>query len=180
MVALCMPRSVDLVVSLLAIQKAGAAYLPLDPGFPAERLTYMLVDNGASILICADGDTAGIEVSEAVEVVDLSASASSLAALPATNLESAARPGDIAYVIYTSGSTGKPKGVQVPHGALVNFLWSMRREPGLSNADVLAAVTTISFDIAGLELYLPLLVAARIELVSREVASDGARLAATA
>ena len=89
---------------------------------------------------------------------------------PPTILVSAAGPDDPAYVIYTSGSTGRPKGVVVPHRALVNFLCSMQREPGLSSSDVLAAVTTISFDIAGLELYLPLMVGARIELVT---ARDG-------
>ncbi len=177
-VALCMPRSLDLVTSLLAIQKTGAAYVPLDPGFPADRLTYMLADSGASVLLTAQDAVAGIDVPDGVQVIDLAAETRRLAMLPATNLDSAARPGDLAYVIYTSGSTGKPKGVQVTHGALVNFLWSMKHEPGLTSTDVLAAVTTISFDIAGLELYLPLIVGARIELVSREIAADGARLAA--
>ena len=96
---------------------------------------------------------------------------------PPTILDSAPGPDDLAYVIYTSGSTGRPKGVVVPHGALVNFLCSMQREPGLSSADVLAAVTTISFDIAGLELYLPLMVGARVELVPRDTAADAALLA---
>ena len=86
-------------------------------------------------------------------------------------------PENLAYVIYTSGSTGKPKGVQVPHGALVNFLESMRREPGLTDRDVLLAVTTLSFDIAALELLLPLTVGGAVVLVSRSVAADGVELA---
>src|SRR5262249_48258125 len=84
-----------------------------------------------------------------------------------------ATPRELAYVIYTSGSTGKPKGVQVEHGAFVNLLCSMRDEPGLKATDTLVAVTTISFDIAGLELFLPLITGARMVIVSREVASDG-------
>src|SRR5260370_27442934 len=83
---------------------------------------------------------------------------------------------NLAYVIYTSGSTGKPKGVQIEHRALTNFLCSVRREPGLNSADVLLSVTTLSFDIAALELYLPLIVGARLVIVSREVSADGNQL----
>jgi len=100
-----------------------------------------------------------------------------ISAGPAQDLTDLPLPQDAAYVLYTSGSTGRPKGVTVSHGALVNFLQSMRVTPGLGEYDVVAAVTTVSFDIAGLELYLPLLVGARIELVTREVASDGTALA---
>ena len=97
--------------------------------------------------------------------------------LEATNLNGVRDVSDPAYVIYTSGSTGQPKGVVVPHRALVNFLESMRARPGLSEEDVLAAVTTVSFDISGLEIYLPLIVGAQVELISRETASDGFALA---
>jgi non-ribosomal peptide synthetase component F len=82
----------------------------------------------------------------------------------------------LAYIVYTSGSTGRPKGVEIPHRALVNFLCSMRQAPGCSAQDVMVSVTTLSFDIAGLELYLPLLVGARVELASRTVAMDGRKL----
>jgi amino acid adenylation domain-containing protein len=174
-IGLCVPRSLDLVVSLLAIQKSGAAYLPLDPGFPAERLSYMLADSGACMLLTAQDAAEGIEVPSHAHRIDLDRL--QLDGVSVDNLETAPEPGDPVYVIYTSGSTGRPKGVLVQHRALVNFLCSMRHEPGLSEPDVLAAVTTISFDIAGLELYLPLLVGARIELVPHEAATDGASLA---
>src|SRR5205823_6769082 len=97
--------------------------------------------------------------------------------LPAEPPAAAARPGGLAYVIYTSGSTGRPKGVEVEHRALANFLASMAREPGLASEDVLVAVTTLSFDIAGLELYLPLLAGARLVVASREQTYDGRLLA---
>src|SRR5262249_55090787 len=92
------------------------------------------------------------------------------------NLPARTTPENLAYVIYTSGSTGKPKGVQIPHRAFTNFLHSMRQQPGMTSEDILLAVTTLSFDIAGLELFLPLIVGARVVIVSREVASDGASL----
>jgi amino acid adenylation domain-containing protein len=175
LVALCVERSPSLIVALLAILKAGGTYVPLDPGFPMDRLSFMLADSGSTVLLTSGDAAGGIDVPERVTVVDLTYEP---ALQSSENLELEARPEDAAYIIYTSGSTGRPKGVAVSHGSLMNFLWSMAREPGLEAADVLAAVTTISFDIAGLELYLPLLVGARVELVARETAADGPALAA--
>ncbi len=177
LIAVCMGRSAELLVALLAVQKAGAAYVPLDPGFPAERIAYMIEDSTASILLADEDSIASLDAPTSLRVIDLVRDATSWAGLDSADLVDAAAASDAAYVIYTSGSTGRPKGVAVSHGALSNFLGSMKREPGLTSTDVLAAVTTISFDIAGLELYLPLLVGARIELVAREVASDGNALA---
>ena len=94
-----------------------------------------------------------------------------------TNVGQQLDPKNLAYVIYTSGSTGKPKGVMIQHSSVVNFLASMARQPGLSETDILLAVTTFSFDIAGLEMYLPLTVGARVVLAHRDVASDALRLA---
>jgi amino acid adenylation domain-containing protein len=176
-VGLCLERGPELAVALVAIQKAGGAYVPLDPGFPAERLAYMLADSAAPVVVTSGDAAADVTVPDGVKVLDLGADAARIAAQPATAPASVAAPEDPAYIIYTSGSTGRPKGVAISHGALVNFLRSMQREPGLAADDVVAAVTTISFDIAGLELYLPWLVGARVELVSREHAADGALLA---
>ncbi len=172
-VAVCVRRSRELLVSLLAVQKSGGAYVPLDPDFPPERLKYMLGDSGARVVLTSGPLPEGLMLPQGVATIDLAT------APPVSDeeLPRAAMPQDAAYVLYTSGSTGRPKGVVVSHGALSNFLQSMRVKPGLSESDVIAAVTTVSFDIAGLELYLPLLVGARIELVTREVAGDGAALA---
>jgi amino acid adenylation domain-containing protein len=178
LVGICLPRSTDLVVTLLGVLKSGGAYVPLDPGFPASRLAYMLADSGVRVLVTGQEARAAVEVPAEVQVVDLEGESDLLGRLSDANLLEGAAPRDPAYVIYTSGSTGRPKGVVVPHRALVNFLWSMKREPGLSETDVMAAVTTISFDIAALELYLPLLVGARIELVARDTALDGEALGA--
>ncbi len=134
----------------------------------------MLADSGAGVLVTNDDIAGRIAVPDGVAILDLDRLAE---ARSADNPAGGAEPADTAYVIYTSGSTGRPKGVAVSHGAVMNFLWSMRQRPGLSASDTIAAVTTISFDIAVLELYLPLLMGARIELVPRETATDGAALA---
>ncbi|MEO8804846.1 MAG: amino acid adenylation domain-containing protein [Burkholderiaceae bacterium] len=177
LVGLCIERSADMLVALLAIQKSGAAYVPLDPGFPADRLSYMLSDSAAAVLVTSGDAADGVELPAGLKVVDIAAQATLLAALSPANLTPLARSQDTAYVIYTSGSTGRPKGVAVRHGALLNFLVSMASAPGLTASDVIAAVTTISFDIAGLELYLPWLVGARVELISSDSAADGEALA---
>lgn len=174
LVGVCVSRSPELIIALLGIQKSGAAYVPLDPFFPVERLNFMLADSGVTAVIADPKTASALKFPDGVALVDLSATAT----LDSTDLQSAVTPEHLAYLIYTSGSTGKPKGVKISHGALANFLGAMLREPGLSANDVVASVTSISFDIAGLELYLPLLVGARIELISQDISVNGVTLAA--
>ncbi|HTC94926.1 MAG TPA: amino acid adenylation domain-containing protein, partial [Terriglobales bacterium] len=186
LVGICVERSVRMVVGLLGIMKAGAAYVPLDPSFPAERLRYMLEDAEAKVVITEAG--VGEEVVRGYQgaVFYLDEEWERLRAEDKEGEESKAeeytagkaQTHDLAYVMYTSGSTGKPKGVMIEQGAVVNFLEAMRRELEIGETDRWLAVTTISFDIAGLELYLPLAVGAEVEVVSREEARDGERLRA--
>ncbi len=180
-VGLCLERGIDMLVAQLAILKAGAAYVPLDPAYPGERLSYMAQDAGLALLVIESALVHALpwprEKTLLIDI-DVAAIASQHDAPLAANAEHDAQAMDPAYVIYTSGSTGKPKGVVVQHQAVVNFLASMAREPGLSSADTLLAVTTLSFDIAVLELLLPLTVGARIVLASRDDAQDGRALAA--
>ena len=173
LVGICVERSLDMVVSLLAVVKAGAAYLPLDPLFPPERLSYMLQDSGASLVVTQDSLRASLPAFSGTVV---SLDETSWKSNPRDNLAVAVQPDHLAYVIYTSGSTGRPKGVEVLRGALTNLLWSMRQWLELTSEDRVLAITTISFDIAGLDIWLPLLVGARLVVASREEASDGARL----
>jgi len=170
LVGLCVERSLDMVVALLAVVKSGAAYLPLDPLLPPERLSYMLEDSGASLVLIQESLRASLPAFSGTVV---SLDQTSWKSNPRDNLAVAVQPDNLAYVIYTSGSTGRPKGVEVPRGALTNLLWSMRQWLGLTTADRLLAVTTISFDIAGVDMWLPLLVGARLVVAGREDSADG-------
>ncbi|MDC0712645.1 amino acid adenylation domain-containing protein [Stigmatella sp. ncwal1] len=171
LVGICVERSPEMVIGLLGILKSGAAYVPLDPSFPAERLAHML-DHSRLSLLLAHGKTVGVLPKGDVRRLLLDEHAA-LSALSTENLEGGAGTEDVAYVMYTSGSTGTPKGIQVLHGAVTNLLESMRDLLGPSDRDVLLAVTTISFDIAALELYLPLLVGAQLAVADHETVADG-------
>ncbi len=163
-------RGAPMLGVVLGILRSGAAYLPLDPDFPVDRLSYMVEDGQVSLVLSDTDEPLG-----GAELLTPEALLASGGASPATAHAPRRLPGsdDLAYVIYTSGSTGKPKGVEIPHSALRNFLGSMRQAPGLAAEDSLLAVTTLSFDISGLELFLPLCVGARVRIASREVAGDG-------
>ena len=177
LVGVLMERTPALLPALLGIWKAGAAYLPLDPAYPPARIAYMVADSGARILLTNDRGKELPDAFDRVSFIPLDETFSSLAAEPATSPDIPPDPSRPAYVIYTSGSTGQPKGVVIPHRALVNFLSSVRRAPGLDAGDRLLAVTTLSFDISTLELFLPLRIGARIELSDRATAADGDALA---
>jgi amino acid adenylation domain-containing protein len=175
LVGICMEPSLEMVIGLLGILKAGGVYVPLDPAYPQERLALMLQDSGARLLLTQERLLADLPKHE-VEVVCLDHDWTQIARSSARNPARKATAENLAYVIYTSGSTGKPKGVQVSHRAVCNLLHAMRDQPGIANQDVLLAVTSLSFDIAALEIFLPLMVGARLVVASREVAADGVRL----
>jgi amino acid adenylation domain-containing protein len=175
-VAVCLERTEDLPVALAAVLKAGAAYVPLDPHHPGERLRDIIGDAEVSCVLTI-GRFADLFAGVGAPVVLLDRARDELLRQPAEAPGVAVQPEDLAYVIYTSGSTGKPKGVQVEHRNLVALLEAMRREPGLAEASALLAVTTISFDIAGLEVWLPLSLGARLVIASRGDALDGEALA---
>src|SRR5213078_2357105 len=176
LVGLLVERSLDMVVALLGILKAGGAYVPLDPAFPAERLAGIVEDSGMSVLVTHRGLDQALSL-RAPRVVRLEGDG--LAGATPGNADTGAShpaPHNLAYVLYTSGSTGKPKGVEIPHAAIVNFLLSMQRTPGFTAADTILAVTTLSFDIAGLELFLPLATGGRVVIAGREDVLDPRRL----
>jgi len=184
-VAICLKRSPEMLVGLLAILKAGGCYVPLDPDYPIERLRYMIDDSAPAVLLC-DPTTQPLladvfaQVAQPPRVVDLEAMQSEWADLQETNPEAGAiglSPQNLAYIIYTSGSTGQPKGVMIEHGNVVNYICSQIEQLDLGTVDLIGAVTTISFDIAVTELYCPLTTGAGVNLVSAECARDGKALA---
>ncbi len=175
LVGIAVERGIGMLTALLGILKAGAGYIPLDPAFPQARLQHML-DDGRPAAVLTTQYLADALPLQGQRVVLLDATA--IAAQSATRPEVAVDAGAIAYVIYTSGSTGTPKGVEIPHRAVANFLDSMAAAPGLRGDDVLVAVTTLSFDIAVLELMLPLHAGARVVIADRETTLDGVALAA--
>ncbi|HEY0532435.1 MAG TPA: condensation domain-containing protein, partial [Actinoplanes sp.] len=159
LVAVSLPRTAELVVALLAVLKSGAAYIPIDPDHPHSRIDHILSDARPTLvldpeLLAVANAAGGAETAPAVRIT----------------------PESLAYVIYTSGSTGNPKGVAISHAALANFLATSGRRLPLSPADRWLAVTTVSFDIAGLELYLPLISGAAVVLAGRDTVTDPAAL----
>ena len=170
-IGLSITRSPEMIIALLAVMKAGAAYIPLDPLYPKSRIEFMLADSNARILITSASykdqfDTFARKLTVEEIWPLLPAYDEYLPPFPAIGSQ-------LAYVLYTSGSTGKPKGVQIEHHSLVNFLLSMQKKPGMTASDTLLAVTTISFDISGLEIYLPLISGATMILADAEACRDG-------
>ncbi|GMG87746.1 non-ribosomal peptide synthetase [Biformimicrobium ophioploci] len=176
LVAVCMKRSADLVTTLMAVFKAGAAYVPMDPAYPSARLQAMLDDCGAGLLVTEAEHLQKLSLGE-VQTLILDKLEHILADGDGSDLFHLGKPSNLAYVIYTSGSTGRPKGVQIEQGALVNFLGSMADVPGIADKDVVQAVTTVCFDIAMLEIFLPLVTGARLIISPRTTSMDPALLA---
>ena len=176
LVGLFTSRSLRMVVGLLGILKAGAAYVPLDERYPAERLSFMLKDSGARVLLTEEGLLEKLPGYDG-RIVYLDAEWDNISQCGAENLDHKVTNEQRGYVIYTSGSTGQPKGVEVSHRAVVNLLNSMLSKTSLNDKDTMLAVTTLSFDIAASEIFLPLIAGGRVVIASREVASDGMQLA---
>jgi amino acid adenylation domain-containing protein len=177
LVGICVERSPEMAGAVLAVMMAGAAYVPLDPRHPHERLQMVLDDAGAAILLT----TRDLALNTSAKILNIANQLGAPFIAPLSHAMSGSglqttSATDLAYVIYTSGSTGKPKGVAIEHGALHNLLRSMQREPGLTASDTLVAITTLAFDIAGLELLLPLLTGAKLVVATDAEVLDGRQL----
>lgn len=174
-VAVYLRRGSALLPSMLAVMRTGAAYLPIAPDYPKDRIAYMLADSGAALVLTDLASDERAAMPDDIAVIDprqvFGVTQNCFAPV-------AVHADDLAYIIYTSGSTGLPKGVAITHGALANFIASMAAKPGICADDRLLALTTIGFDIAGLELFAPLTQGGTALLAESAVARDGRRLAA--
>jgi amino acid adenylation domain-containing protein len=177
LVGLYVERSSATMIGLLGILKTGATHVPLDPNHPLDRIEYVLEDAQIAIILTQQQLVNRVSSRSSVELICLDTDWAKIATQPTSTPIVAIDPDQIAYLIYTSGSTGKPKGVEARHRGVVNFITSMQRQPGMTATDILLAVTTLSFDMAVLEIYLPITVGAQLVLVSREDAMDGEKLA---
>jgi len=177
LIAIVVERSLEMVIGLLGILKAGGAYVPIDPSYPAARIQYMLEDSRAPLLLTQSLIKVKLSLEELTPIgVVLCLDEVDFANQPLINPDINRFATDLAYVIYTSGSTGKPKGVMIEHHNLSNFLLDMQQRTFITTSDKLLAVTTLSFDITALELYLPLISGSRLHLITKTMASDGLTL----
>ncbi|MEH1970760.1 amino acid adenylation domain-containing protein [Nostoc sp.] len=177
LVGICVERSLEMIVALLAILKAGGAYIPLDPAYPQQRLSLMLSDSQVSVLLTQQHLLMQLPEHQA-RIICLDRDWQDITTQSEDNLDISINPDNLAYVIYTSGSTGKPKGVQIMHRSVVNFLHFMGQHLELTEQDILLSVTTLSFDIAVLEIFLPITLGAHVVMVRREETMDGTELIA--
>ncbi|OJZ80854.1 hypothetical protein ASPFODRAFT_107916, partial [Aspergillus luchuensis CBS 106.47] len=171
-VGVALDRSIDLIVAVLAVVKAGAAYVPIDPAFPADRVTHMVNDAGPKLVVVSDSTVTALSPWRDI-CLSIDTVRGNMEQVDSSNLTTQnVRPENLAYVIYTSGSTGRPKGVEANHGALCNLLLSMQKEPGCAPGDRLLAVATISFDMSILDLLLPLASGAATVIAPTEALRD--------
>ena len=169
-VALSLDRTPDLIVFIFGILQCGAAYVPIDAGYPKKRLELIVADSNASYFICKSSKNGISDKSKNIFIEDIY---KEINKFPSNAINLNVNPHSVAYIIYTSGSTGKPKGVQVSHLNTINLVYSMGKEPGINSNDKIFAVTTISFDAMVMETFLPLLHGASIVLVDEETRLDG-------
>ena len=169
-VALSLDRTPELIVAIFAILQCGAAYVPIDTGYPEKRLEVIIADSKANYLVCSSQKKYDSNTSKSIYIEDILKEEHNFSEIP---LELKIAPQSAAYIIYTSGSTGKPKGVQVSHLNTVNLIYSMAEKPGINREDKIFAVTTISFDAMVMETFLPLIHGACVVLVDEETRLDG-------
>lgn len=173
-IPICIERGIDMIIGIIGILKTGAAYVPIDPDYPQERINYMLNDTSGNIVVSSKQSR--LKLFDTLDIIELDSDNLKISDHSFTNIQTTVTSKKLAYVIYTSGSTGKPKGVMIEHRSVVNFLMSMIYDVEFTSESSILSVTTFSFDICYLEFFLPLLCGGKLFIVSREVAMDGFKL----
>ena len=176
LVPICIERSLEMIVGILGILKSGGAYVPIDPAYPEDRINFMLEDTGAVIVVSSQESRSKLQSIKGIEVIELDTDWKTISTQSTYNLQINVLPHNLAYVIYTSGSTGKPKGVMIEHRSLANLLISVLNDIDFRADCSILSVTTFSFDISYLEIYVPLISGGKLIVVPREVAIDGFKL----
>jgi amino acid adenylation domain-containing protein len=175
LVPVCVERGLEMLIGILGIMKAGGTYVPIDPDYPADRISYMLEDSGAELALTSKGSREKLGAA-GIQTIMLDEDWAEIEKEKDSNPATRVSADQLAYVIYTSGSTGKPKGVMIEHRSVVNLLVSIAKEVNFTASSKFLSVTTYSFDICYLELFVPLISGAELVIVPRETASDGFRL----
>ncbi len=166
LVPICIERSMEMIVGILGILKAGGAYVPIDPEYPQERISYMLEDTAANIVVSSKESRSKLKTAEGIEIIELDGDWQTLnGQLSTANCQSAVQPHHLAYVIYTSGSTGTPKGVMIEHRNVYSFLSWSRQEFSSSHFEIVYASTSICFDLSVFELFYPLSIGKRVRII---------------
>ena len=174
-VPICIDRSLEMVIGIFGILKSGGAYVPIDPALPKDRIDHMVEDTKADVVICSSKTAHNF--GDGIHHIIIDQEIEAILSMPSDEISTLPLPENLAYIIYTSGSTGKPKGVMIEHRNLVNFLASMSKNVEFDALSSILSVTTYSFDIFYLELFLPLVNGGKVFLASRETAMDGFSLA---
>ncbi|MDJ0843783.1 amino acid adenylation domain-containing protein [Crocosphaera sp.] len=177
-VGIYLESSAEMIITMLAILKAGGAYLPLDPSYPEERINYMLEDAEVSFLVSTQSLIQNLPNYQG-KLICVDKNKENNGENYQDNFTPHINSHNLAYIIYTSGSTGKPKGVQIEHKSLINLLFFFKNKLNITPKDSWLSITTLSFDIATLEIFLPLITGAKLILASRQVARDGRQLVKT-
>ncbi|MEO7536236.1 MAG: amino acid adenylation domain-containing protein, partial [Ferruginibacter sp.] len=177
LVPIILDRSLDMIIAILGILKAGAAYVPIDPEYPQDRISYMLEDTAAKLVLSSKASLSKLATTSGIDIIEIDTEWKNISQESVNNLETKPAADDLAYVIYTSGSTGKPKGVMIEHCSVINLLLSISGTVDFKAESIFLSVTTYSFDISYLEFYMPLILGGKLIVLPRQITTNGFRLA---
>nr|WP_136667780.1 non-ribosomal peptide synthetase [Flavobacterium sp. H122] len=176
LISICVERSLEMIIGILGVLKAGAAFIPVDPEYPNDRIAYMLDDSDATLVLSTSTSRKKIETKPDLHIVELDTDWNTINEKEKINPQIERKGKNLAYIIYTSGSTGKPKGVMIEHSGLVNLFISLSKEIGFGSNSSIFSLATFSFDMSYVELFLPLMVGGKFFIIKKDIVQDGFKL----